>query len=116
MIAGALPPSSSSTRFSPAMPRIRSPIASLPVNPTTSTSGLRTSGSPTSASPWITLSTPGGSPALVASSASMTATSAPRTSGLWTTVFPAPSAGAILWQAVLSGALNGVIAATTPIG
>ncbi len=36
--------------------------------------------------------------------------------GLWTTVFPAASAGAIFVLDRTSGKLNGVMAATTPTG
>ena len=63
-----------------------------------------------------TLSTPSGSPASVSSWAIRSAVSGVSSAGLWTTVLPATRAGAILVVDRISGKLNGVIAATTPIG
>ena len=64
----------------------------------------------------ITLSTPGGIPASAAASAIIIASSGVHGCGFSTTVQPAASAGATFTTFSMKGKLNGVIAATTPIG
>ena len=59
---------------------------------------------------------PGGSPAASKASAMMTAAVGVWLDGLSTTALPAANAGATLCATVFSGALNGVIAHTTPSG
>ena len=68
------------------------------------------------ASPVTTFSTPGGSPARMASSARASAESGVSGAGLTTTVQPAARAGAILRVIMASGKFQGVMAPTTPIG
>ena len=64
----------------------------------------------------ITLSTPAGTPARCASSASASALSGVCSAGLITTVQPAASAGATLRVIIDIGKFHGVMAAHTPIG
>ena len=95
---------------------IRRPVAVEPVNVTMSTIGLLVSSSPTSPWPVITLNTPGGMPASSATWAMKNASSGVHGCGFSTTVQPAASAGADFTTLSMNGKLNGVIAATTPIG
>ena len=113
-----LPPSSSWTFFTvpAADAMIRRPVAVDPVKVTMSTIGFDVSSSPTSPCPLITLRTPGGMPASAATSAIIMASSGVHGCGLSTTVQPTASAGATLTMFSMKGKLNGVIAATTPIG
>ena len=60
--------------------------------------------------------TPGGSPASTASSDSIDAVSGLHSAGLWTTVHPAASAGAIFHVDSMNGVFHGVITPTGPIG
>src|SRR5690606_2562845 len=79
--------------------------------------GCLPGGAPASASESVTtLSHRSGSPASVSNPASRNAVSGVCGAGLSTTGQPAAIAGASLWATVLSGKLNGVIAATTPTG
>ena len=113
-----LPPSSNWTRFTVAEAdaMIRRPVAVEPVKVTMSTIGFEVSSSPTSPCPVMTLSTPGGIPASAATSAIIMASSGVQGWGLRTTVQPAASAGATFTTFSMKGKLNGVMAATTPIG
>ena len=115
---GDLPPSSSKTFFTlcAAWPMIRFPTASEPVKLTMSTPGWVVRCSLASTSPVMMLSTPGGSPASSAISPSTIASSGVNGDGLSTTVLPTASAGTTLTRFRYSGKLNGVIAATTPMG
>ncbi len=70
----------------------------------------------TSASPGTTLSTPAGTPARAASSASAVADSGVSAAGLTSMVQPAASAGAALRRIIAEGKFQGVIAAVTPTG
>ena len=74
----------------------RRPTSVEPVNATLRTDGCELSAAPVCPSPVITLSTPGGSPASSASSASRSALSGVCSAGLSTIVQPAASAGADL--------------------
>jgi hypothetical protein len=99
-----LPPSSRWTRFSPAAAACATwiPARTEPVIDTICGMSWLTSARPVSASPQITLSTPGGR-----NSAAISASSSVETGvvseGLSTTVFPAASAGAIFQMAIISG-------------
>ena len=70
----------------------------------------------TAPGPGITLKAPGGSPASVSSSASISAVSGVTEAGFSTIAFPSASAGAIFHMAWRSGKFHGVIAPTTPMG
>src|SRR5204862_6980647 len=62
----------------------------------------------------ITFSTPAGTPASSASTASASEVSGVSSAGLATMVHPAASAGAILRAIIAAGKFQGVTAATTP--
>ena len=64
----------------------------------------------------MSLTTPGGSPASWQIWPRRMVVRGVSDAGLMTTVLPAASAGASFHEASRSGKLNGVIAATTPIG
>ena len=64
----------------------------------------------------MTLSTPGGIPASAAASAIIIASSGVQGCGLRTTVQPVARAGATFTMLSMKGKLNGVMAATTPMG
>src|SRR5436190_1155682 len=115
---GDLPPSSNKTFFKPsaACPMIFLPTKSDPVNEIMSTASWVVRCSPAATSPVTTFSTPGGSPASSAISPSTNASSGVNGDGFSTTVFPIASAGTTFDRLRYSGKLNGVIAATTPIG
>ena len=86
-----LPPSSSETRLRrrPACTAMCLPVAELPVNEMTDTSGLSTIASPTSPpAPVTRLTTPGGKPASAISSTSSVAQCGVSDDGLKTTVLP----------------------------
>ena len=118
-IFAALPPSSATTgvRCSPAVRATTRPIFVEPVKAIMSTPSCRTSASPSSGeSPVTTLYTPSGTPASRRISAISRALSGVCGAGLWTTTFPAASAGASFELVRMIGKLNGVIAPTTPRG
>ncbi|MNT93229.1 hypothetical protein D3C72_2346500 [compost metagenome] len=83
---------------------------------------LATRGSATRAAPALaprptsTLSTPGGMPASMASSARRRAVSGVSSAGLMTMVQPAASAGMIFQMAIISGKFHGTMPTTTPTG
>ena len=116
---GALPPSSSESFFTV---RAHCSISSLPtsvdpVNDTFFTIGFDVISPPISeADPVITLSTPFGTPARSASSASASAENGVCDAGFKTTVQPEASAGPALRVIIASGKFHGVMQATTPIG
>lgn len=114
-MVGPLPPSSSATRRRPLAALISAPTRLDPVKVTKSTRGSRTSAGPT-VLPYSRLTNPGGVPASANISASLLTTHEACGGALSTIELPAASAGAILWQARLNGALNGVMPATTPTG
>src|SRR3984957_11111434 len=118
MTAADFPPNSNITGLSsrPQAPATSLPDGVEPVNDTLSTPGLVTSARPTSVPPGSTLKTPGGSPALSATSASSSASSGVSGDGLSTTVLPAASAGTYLNADSVCGTFQGMIAATTPTG
>ena len=114
-----LPPSSSDRRLSrrPARSAIPVPVAELPVNDTTATSGLSTIALPTSAPVPVTrLTTPGGKPASASSSTRSTAQCGVSDDGLNTTVLPVTSAGIIFQQGIAIGKFQGVMMPATPSG
>ncbi len=114
-----MPPSSAvkGTRLAAAAAPIRRPVSGEPVNETRRSSGCATSAAPASSPiPWITLNTPGGSPASWASSASSEHDSGDHSAGLSTTVQPAASAGAVFQVESMNGAFHGVITAAGPAG
>ena len=119
---GALPPSSSETFFTvPAHCAISSfPISVEPVKESLRTVGFEVSSPPitgaSSASPVTIWSTPSGTPASAARSASASAVSGVCSAGLTTIVQPAASAGAALRVIIAAGKFQGVIPAVTPIG
>src|SRR4029079_9419818 len=93
------------------------PVSAEPVNDTTRTSSLETSGSPTSAPPPVTrLTTPRGTPASVRISTKLNAESGVSVAGLKTTVFPQTSAGTIFHEGIAIGKFQGVMTAQTPSG
>ena len=92
------------------------PTSVEPVNATLSSPSWPTSAAPTSPAPGSTLSTPGGSPASAAISASTRAVSGVVSAGLRTTVLPQASAGAIFQAAISSGKFHGITAPATPSG
>ena len=106
MMLGLLPPSSSVTRLIGSAHRrmISPPVAVEPVNATFCIPGCATRWLPTvGPSAGRTLTTPGGNPTSTASSASQSAESGVRGSGLSTVVQPAASAGASFHAAIISG-------------
>ena len=103
---GALPPSSSCTRWpcTAAAAITLRPTAVDPVNVTTSTSRCPASAVPTSEpAPVTTLNTPSGSPASLASRASVSVVNGVSSHGLITTVQPAANAGNTFHTAICSG-------------
>ena len=77
----------------------------------------RPSGSPTSGPPpGRTLSTPGGAPASIASSATRSAVSGVSSAGLRTTEQPEASAGPIFQAIIRSGKFQGSTRPATPAG
>ncbi len=116
---GELPPSSSATRLSvrPAASPTSRPTCVEPVKQIMLMFGSVHSAAPGSASPGSTCNTPSGSPAAFSAAAM---TKPPETgvctSGLSTTVQPTASAGATERIERISGAFQGEITPTTPIG
>ena len=93
------------------------PVDVSPVNAILSMPGWSTSICPTlDPGPVITLSTPEGSPASFAMSASASAVSGVCVAGLMMTVLPHASAGATFHAVSSSGKFHGTMAATTPTG
>ena len=114
-----LPPSSSETRLiSGAAPRrIDAPFSESPVNEIFRIAGSSTSAAPTFApGPAITLRTPSGIPASVASAPSRSAVHGVALAGFSTAVFPAASAGATFQAAIRNGKFHGTINAQGPTG
>ena len=114
-----LPPSSSVTFFTcsaqPAMICLPTPVE--PVKAILRTSGWVTKRSPTTEPlPGMTVSTPSGSPASIASSPMRIAVSGVSSAGLSTTVLPAASAGANPQPAMGIGKFHGTMTPTTPRG
>src|SRR5690606_26763283 len=96
---------------------IRAPVTLSPTNAIALIAGCSVTAFPAvSPSPFTTFSTPGGRPASRASCASLAAESGAHSAGLWTTVHPAASAGAIFQVASMNGVFHGVITPTGPIG
>ncbi len=118
MTAADLPPNSSVTlpRWRAATSMTRLPAATDPVNDTLSTPGCPTRYSLTSRSAGRIDSTPSGTPASDAISASRYASSGVSGDTFSTTEHPASSAGASLAAAVNCGTFHGTTAATTPTG
>ena len=91
-------------------------VSGEPVNEMRRTPGCSVSPAPTSSPmPCTTLSTPGGSPASSARSASSEHESGDHSAGLSTTVQPAASAGAVFQVESISGAFHGVITTAGPL-
>ena len=88
----------------------------LPTKETAATPGWVRRASTATASPWTTLSTPSGSPASWASSASSSEGEGSFSDGLRMKALPQASALAIIHSGTMTGKLNGVIPATTPSG
>ena len=96
---------------------MRLPVAELPVNEMTATSGFSTIASPTSAPEPVTrLTTPGGKPASAISSTSSVAQCGVSVDGLKTTTFPVTSAGIIFQHGMAIGKFQGVMIPAIPIG
>ena len=94
--------------------RMIRPTSVDPVNATLSMPGCSTSACPVFPSQVSTLSTPGGSPTSIASSANASAVSGVYRAGLITTVLPAASAGATFHANISSGKFHGITCPTTP--
>ncbi len=93
------------------------PVAELPVNEMTATSGLSTIASPTSApAPVTRLTTPGGMPASAISSTRSVAQCGVSDDGLKTTVLPVTSAGIVFQHGIAIGKFHGVMMPATPSG
>ena len=118
-ITGDLPPSSSDTflRLPAAAWTISRPTSPEPVNAILSTPACAASAAPAvSPKPVTMLTTPSGKPASWISWPSRSAVSGVCSAGLSTTVQPVASAGASFQAAIISGAFQGMICPTTPIG
>ena len=87
-----------------------------PTKLTAATSGCSSSASTASRSPCTTLSTPAGSPARSASSASSSDGLGSRSLGFNTNVLPHAIATGNIHSGTIAGKLNGVIPAQTPSG
>ena len=88
----------------------------LPTKETAATPGWSKRASTATASPWTTLSTPSGTPASLASSASSSDGEGSFSEGLRMKALPQAMALAIIHSGTMTGKLNGVIPATTPRG
>ena len=116
---GDLPPSSKLTgvRLSAAARPMDFAVSVDPVKLMRSTSELLTSAAPASSPmPCTTFSTPAGSPASCAMSASSEQVSGAHSGGLRTMVEPAASAGPTFHVVSMKGAFHGVMSAATPLG
>ena len=112
----ALPPSSSKTRFLPAIDLRYQPTLALPVNESVAKRSSRTSDSATATSHGSTWNAPGGAPASLTRSASLSAVSGAWGGGFRTIEQPLRERGRELVATRLSGKLNGAIAITGPAG
>ena len=113
------PPSSSCTRFNvaPAIWATRRPTAVDPVKAILFTSGCSASAWPAELpNPGMTLTTPGGKPTSLMSSAIFRLDSGVSSAGFNTTQLPAASAGASFQVAIRIGKFHGMICPTTPSG
>ena len=91
------------------------PVAELPVNEITATSGLSTIASPTSAPlPVTRLTTPGGKPASAISSTTSVAQCGVSLEGLKTTVLPVTRAGIVFQHGMAIGKFQGVMIPAMP--
>src|SRR5713226_9522641 len=118
-ITGFLPPSSKCTRFRLGAPcaMIAEPVALSPTKPIALIAGCSVRALPASSPmPCTVFSTPSGTPACLTSFASRSAVTGDHSAGLWTTVQPAASAGAIFQVESIKGVFHGVITPTGPIG
>ena len=117
-ITGFLPPSSKWSRLRVAADWawMAEPVADSPTNAMAAMPGCSVRERPAvSPRPCTTLSTPAGRPASSAISASRQAVSGLHSAGLWTTVQPAASAGAIFQVDSMNGVFHGVITPTGPM-
>ncbi len=85
------------------------PTSVEPVKAILSMSLCSTISAPVAPSPVTMLTTPGGSPASMHTSAKASAVSGVNSAGFSTTVFPAASAGAIFQASIRSGKFHGMI-------
>jgi len=69
-----------------------------------------------SCAPWMTLSTPGGRPASLASSARRTVVDGSSSLGFMRQVLPVTTASGNIHSGIMAGKLKGVMPATTPSG
>src|SRR5258706_5784820 len=118
-ITGFLPPSSKCTRFRLGAPcaMIAEPVALSPTKPIALIAGCSVNALPASSPiPCTVLRTPSGTPACFTSFAKRSAVTGDHSAGLWTTVQPAASAGAIFQVDSMNGVFHGVITPTGPIG
>ena len=96
---------------------ISEPVRLSPTKPMALMSGCSVSALPASSPmPLTTFHTPGGRPAPSAISTRRRAVSGENSAGLWTTVQPAASAGAIFQVESMKGVFQGVMMPTGPIG
>ncbi len=118
-ITGFLPPSSKCTRLRVGAPwaMILLPVADSPMKAIALIASCSVSATPASSpKPWTRLTAPSGRPASCMISASSSAVSGLHSAGLWTTVQPAASAGAIFQVDSMNGVFHGVMMPTGPIG
>src|SRR5687767_625280 len=119
MMLGFFPPSSSDNflNIGAAVEAIFFPVTVPPVKEIATTSGCSTRAWPAFApSPWITFSTPFGSPASMQSCENRKAVIGVSSEGFATTVQPAANAGAIFQVNRYSGRFQGEIQPATPTG
>ena len=118
-ITGFLPPNSKWVRLSVGAPwaAISEPVADSPTKAMALMAGCSVTARPAvSPAPCTTFSAPGGRPASPVISPSRWAVSGLHSAGLWTTVHPAASAGAIFQVLSMNGVFQGVITPTGPMG
>ena len=100
-----------------ALRMIAEPVALSPTKPMALMSGCSVSALPASSPrPCTVLTTPSGTPASSISRTSRSAVTGDHSAGLWTTVQPAASAGAIFQVESMNGVFHGVMMPTGPIG
>ena len=115
-IVAAFPPSSRTRRLPAAVLATLWPAAALPVNATALTSGAATKAVPSTAPPWRTCRAASGIPASKRIRTNKVVAPGACGGDFTIVVLPAANEAATLCASRLTGALNGVIARTTPTG
>ena len=119
MIRGDLPPNSNEILFKLVIEQfyiINYPTSLDPVNAILSTLGWLTKAAPVSPNPVTILTTPGGNPASLKSSANLQAETGVYSAGFKIMVHPHARAGANFQIAINSGKFHGIIYPQTPAG